>query len=720
MKLLKIVIILLLPFQLVASHIVGGEIYYDCLGNDNYRITIKVYRDCNSDGAQFDVPLLLGVFKKSDKSRVKTETVNYPGSQVLPVIFSNPCVSAPTDICVQEAIYTKIINLPALSEGYILTYERCCRGPEIINLIAPGDLGLTLTTEIPGTNSGITCNNSPRFTNYPPLLLCNNEPLVFDHSAIDPDGDVLVYELSTPFHGGSITNPMPDPPNNPPFNYVNWENGFSATQPFSSSGPITIDPNTGELIASPDLIGKFVVGVTVKEYRNGVLIGSTQRDFLFTVFNCIIDVNANIVKQENLSYFESFCDGLTINFENNSYGGSIYHWDFGVPNDPNSTSTEIEPTYTFPSEGEYTITMILNPGWACADTATEIFKIYESLNVYFEPQDPQCITNNSFEFIGAGDYKSGSTFLWDFGNNASPSTASTESINNIVFDSSGIFQVKYTVQWNDCESEYIDSIEIHREPTINFGVVPGLYCAPQLIGFIDSSTADSPIFYLWNFGDGNSSTLENPMNTFENAGTYDVSLEISTKVGCITTLIMDKPELIDIFPSPIADFTVFPEETTIFDSEIEITDQSIDSEQHFYQLTPDFDTTERNLNFHFIEGGYHYPYQVVTNQYGCVDTAFRRVYVEPHTTLYVPNAFTPDGSGVNEVLRPVVYDVTEYEFEVYDRWGQIVYKTNNTKEGWDGRLKGHPSPDGVYIWRIKYINHLEIGEIHQGSFSLLR
>jgi gliding motility-associated-like protein len=720
MKLLKLLLVLIFPLQLMASHIVGGEMYYDCLGDNNYRITIKVYRDCNSTGANFDTQLLLGVFKKSDNSGVKIESVNYPGSVVLPVVFSNPCVSAPGNICVQEAVYSKVINLPPLPEGYMLAYERCCRGPDIMNLVAPGDQGLTITTEIPGTNSGVSCNSSPRFTNYPPLLLCNNEPLIFDHSATDPDGDVLVYELSTPFHGGSNADPQPNPTNNPPYNLINWDNGFTANQPFSPSGPITINPNTGELIASPDLIGKFVVGVRVKEYRNGVLIGSTLRDFLFTVFNCVIDLNAEIVQQENMSTFNSYCDGLTIEFENDSYGASNYKWDFGVSSDTNSTSTSAEPTYTFPGEGEYTVSLILNPGWACADTSVEVFEIYQSLNVYFDPSDPQCITNNSFEFEGTGDYKNGSTFMWDFGNSATPNSAITESVNNIVYDSVGTFPVTYTVNWNDCQNAYKDSIAVHKEPSINFGIAPGLYCAPQLVRFIDSSSADAPISYLWNFGNGNTSTLQNPSNIYLNPGVYSVSLEISTLIGCVSTLNLNKQDLIEVFPSPIADFTVFPEETTVFESEIMITDQSINSEEHYYQLTPDTDTTERNLSFHFIEGGYHYPYQVVTNVYGCVDTAFREIYIEPYTTVYVPNSFTPDGNNTNDIFKPVIYDVNNYEFVIYNRWGEMFFKTTNTKEGWNGRYKGRQSPDGVYLWKIRYTNHLEINEIYHGSFTLFR
>lgn len=721
MKYLLILGSILFGFQLYASHIVGGEIYYDCLGNDQYEVTIKVYRDCNSSGAPFDAPLSLGVFYKATNQRFTTYQVNYPGSTNVPVTFNNPCVTPPSNICVEESVYKKVIDLPPNADGYIVSYERCCRGPGIMNLMFPDDEGLTLSAEIPGTNSGISCNSSPRFQNYPPLLLCNNDDLDFDHSATDPDGDVLEYELCTPFNGGTSANPAPNPPTPPPFNYVAWENGFTETTPFGANGPISIDPNTGQLTASPSLIGKFVVGVCVKEYRNGVLIGSTKRDFLFTVFNCDISAAAEIVAQEDMSTFNSQCDGLTIHFENNSFGGTNYLWDFGVPNDPNATSTQFEPTYTFPSEGTYTVTLYLNPGWPCTDSSVQEFTVYEGINVSFEPPESQCFEGHSFNFEGEGDYGTGASFTWEFGNNAVPDQATTENVNGVVYDSPGVYPVSYTVNWNTCEETYEDSIVVHVQPEVDFAFEADLFCAPGQVQFLDSSLADSDLSYSWNFGDGTTSSEENPTHVYTSQGVYDVSLEIISSEGCIDTLFLEKPELIKVYPPPVADFTISPLVLDVFHPDVYISDQSIDSDYHFYQLTPTVDTAQRNLNYQYIEGGYHHVYQVVTNEFGCRDTAHQQIYVEPHTTMYVPTAFTPDNDEYNQFFRPVIYDVTNYKFEVYNRWGNKLFETENTKQGWNGRTQnGEIAPDGVYIWRIKYRNHKETSHEKQGHFTLIR
>ena len=112
---MKQVIILFFSFfiycQSYASHIVGGDIYYDYLGNNNYKFYINVYRDCHSNGAEYDDPLFLEVYNQANVS-VYHLSVPFPGHVNLPVSFNNPCVTPPSTICVEKAVYTVTVNLP--------------------------------------------------------------------------------------------------------------------------------------------------------------------------------------------------------------------------------------------------------------------------------------------------------------------------------------------------------------------------------------------------------------------------------------------------------------------------------------------------------------------------------------------------------------------------------------------------------------------------------
>ncbi|MBS1637551.1 MAG: SprB repeat-containing protein, partial [Bacteroidetes bacterium] len=129
-------------------------------------------------------------------------------------------------------------------------------------------------------------NSNPVFNLFPPLFLCVNQPFSFNHSATDADGDSLVYSLYTPYDGEAGVGPLDPtfPANTASFTPITFLGGFSTTSPLGS--PLTLNPSTGLLSGTPTMIGQFVVGVMVKEYRNGVYLGETLRDFQFNVLNC--------------------------------------------------------------------------------------------------------------------------------------------------------------------------------------------------------------------------------------------------------------------------------------------------------------------------------------------------------------------------------------------------------------------------------------------------
>jgi gliding motility-associated-like protein len=526
----------LLAKPAMASHIVGGDIYYDYLGNNNYRFVITIYRDCFSTGAAYDNPLYLGVYL-ANNSLLQTVAVPFPGSVVLPVVFNNPCVIPPTDICIERAIYTTIINLPPTPGGYTISYQRCCRGPNITNLNAPDDTGLTLTTHIPGSETGFVINSSPRFTNYPPLLLCNNDELIFDHSATDPDGDQLVYSLVAPFAGATSGLPAPNPPPPPVYFPVSWAGGFSTANPLGPGASININPVTGLLTASPEMIGLFVVGVRVQEYRNGVLVGETVRDFLFRVFNCTITMQAILPVQEDLATFVSYCQGLTVQFENNSYGGTNYQWDFGVNGITSDVSSNFAPTYTYPQSGIYNAMLIVNPGWPCTDTAYMEVNVNNLLSISYTSEDSLCILNNSVDFAGATDGPASTTFSWNFGPNASITSATSLNVNNVSFTQSGFNVVTLSASNGTCENIYTDSIYIFDMPMASIDLPVGYECEGLTIPFGNNSTGT--FNYLWDFGVGGTNTdVSNafePSFTFPAGGTYDITLIGSSSAACVDT-----------------------------------------------------------------------------------------------------------------------------------------------------------------------------------------
>ncbi|MDG1429576.1 MAG: PKD domain-containing protein [Crocinitomicaceae bacterium] len=857
-----------------ASHIVGGEIYYDYMGNNVYRFYISVYRDCNSTGAQFDNPLSLSIYNNG--ALVQNVNVGFPGSVPVPVVFNNPCVSPPNNICTENALYTVDVNLPPAVGGYTVTYQRCCRGPNVTNINNPDNTGFTLTCVVPGINTGAIINSSPRFNDYPPLLLCNNDDLIFDHSATDPDGDQLVYSLVTPYSGASGVNPAPNPSPPPPYFPVNWLGGYTAANPLGPGATIAIDPVTGLLTASPNLLGLFVVGIRVEEYRNGVLINATTRDFLFRVFNCNLQLESILPLQEDLPSFISYCQGLTVDFVNNSYGGTNYEWDFGVPGINTDVSAAFAPSYTYPTDGSYTVMLVVNPGWPCTDTAYMDIIVNNQITVDFTSNDSLCIFGNSFDFVAQSNGPAGSTYTWDFGPNATAPTTTGTTINGVNFSTTGFNAVTVSVENNLCVAEYTDSVYIFPEPIaeiilpadfecggltvdfgnvsqnsteyawdfgvagtntdvstdfeptftfpapgnytitltsgsspsctdqttatitlneqlvvdfnsedslcvtsnnfnfdgivggppgsiftwnfgpnasiqtstdidvanvvfdtigaipitltgtfencvesitqeiylfyppeINFTIAPGLQCAPFNAQFIDQSTAETTIYYNWDFGDGGTSTDQNPTHLYPNVGNYPVTLSIRTLNGCVDTLTLLQGDLVNVRPKPTSSFTVTPDYTDICNSSIQFIDQSIGGADWFYWYddTTLYSTGAQSPYHTYVTPGNHYPYQIVTNEFGCKDTSSSQLFIEPFT-VFAPNTFTPDGDEFNNIFLPIVYlHVEEWHMEIFDRWGEIIWESYDVNVGWDGiGPNGRVVQDGGYVWKVVYVS----------------
>ena len=537
MKYLFVIVLLFSGFQSRASHIVGGEIYYDYLPGDNYQFFISMYRDCNSTGAQFDNPLNLAVYTATGVL-VQNVTIPFPGSQNVPVVFNNPCVIPPNNICTENALYTTILNLPPIQGGYTITYQRCCRGPNITNIINPDDVGFTLTCKIPGAETGAHVNSSPRYVNYPPQLLCNNEDLNFDHSATDPDGDIMTYSLITPHDGGTSFNPQPVPAPPPAYGYVQWANGFSAANPLGPGATISINSNTGQLLASPNLTGLFVVGIRVQEWRNGQVINQTDRDFLFRVFNCNLQLEAILPLQTELPTFVSYCDGLDVDFVNNSYGGTNYEWDFGVPGITTDVSSAFEPSYTYPDNGQYTAMLVVNPGWPCTDTAYMDVIVNNQIDVSWTSNDSLCIFGNSFDFVGSSNGPPGTSFTWDFGSAANPSNAVGDVVNGVNFNTTGQISVTLDVEFNSCENSYTDSIYIFPEPIADMILPDDVGCEGLFIDFVNNSQNSN--YYEWNFGDTgspqNTSNDPSPSYTYPGPGTYTVTLVAGSSPVCNDTI----------------------------------------------------------------------------------------------------------------------------------------------------------------------------------------
>ncbi len=696
-------------FQSFATHIVGGEIYYDCLGGNKYYVTLKQYLDCCPTCTSYDDEASVAIY--NSKGQV-VKVMIFPLLHIknVPPTLYTKCFTMPLDICVQEIIYGDTLDLPPIPGGYLVSYQRCCRNADILNVVDADHVGSTYQAFIDPLGAG--CNNSPRYKNLPPLLLCVGVPFVFDNSASDPDGDSIYYEMCSPFEGADPFLPMPDTSSVPPYVFVSYNPPYSGAYPIESTPAFSIDHKTGIITGTPTMIGRWVVGICAKEYRNGVLLSTNTRDYQFNVTFCPKSASAFIKSQT------VFCDGLKMNFSQQSTAAFSYHWDFGDPTTNADTSNYSSPSWTYADTGSYTVTLIINQFAACADTATMTVKIQGRIQPFFIPPSPKCMYEINEGFVVGGTYPIQSSFSWEFGPKATPSNVGKKDPGKIIFSAGGLYPITLTISKNNCVKKYTDTLRVHLKPKANYELNSPVLCQFQPVQFINLSYPDT-MNYLWVFGDETTSKDKNPIHTYKKEGSYIPKLFVSTDKGCKDSLAV--PLKLEIHKLPTAGFDVTPKDTSVFYSTISVTDLSINKKQcqlFWGDGTPEADCDKAHL---YTTPGTYQITQIVDNE-GCLDTAYAEVIVRPEFVFWLPNAFTPgEADGLNDVFKPTLFGVHQYRFMIFDRWGQKIFETTNPSEGWNGFLKGRLCEADVYVYKIIFRDDVRM-MTHQylGHVTLVR
>lgn len=334
--------------QLVATHLIGGNISYTYGGSDPnnpgntlYSLTFQAYLDCNSinwnpgspTGFPED-PITLGVYEGSLQdsvlSREQTMQMTVAGFDIIEPRLPAGCTfSIPT--CVALVEYTGTVSLGPSASGYHIMYDRCCRPGGINNLLNSGSQTLTYKCFIPSeeNSTNLLPNNSASFTDTLASFICLNDTATIPNSAFDADGDSIAYKLVTPFEGLTTQgNPVPNwngpgfvtYPNPPPL--ITWAANHNETQKFGPTGFQSINPVNGNTRFMADVPGTYVATVEIEEYRNGRLISLTRRDMQLLVVSCP-DNSAPSLDTTNLDTFaltpvdyevnagDSFCIDLT-------------------------------------------------------------------------------------------------------------------------------------------------------------------------------------------------------------------------------------------------------------------------------------------------------------------------------------------------------------------------------------------------------------------------
>ncbi len=250
-----------------ASHAMGSDLTYTCLGGDQYAITLAFYRDCSGINAPANMPVV--ITSSCGNINISLANVSMVEVSLLCPTAISTCQGG-SQPGVQQWIYTDTVTLVPCTD-WTISWTHCCRNPLIDNLVNPSSEEMYIEATLNNSNG---CNSSPIFTNLPVPYTCNQQMYNYNHGAVDIDGDSIVYTLITPLSAGGTP--------------IGYTAGYSSTYPiFTTSGSVAFNTQTGQMDFEPIGNQVCVVTILVEEYRDGVLIGTTMRDIqVVDILNC--------------------------------------------------------------------------------------------------------------------------------------------------------------------------------------------------------------------------------------------------------------------------------------------------------------------------------------------------------------------------------------------------------------------------------------------------
>jgi len=359
--------LLLSTGNLYSSHFFGGQLHYECLGSETFKIYMIAYQNCgesNNSPWEFDPASKLHIFD-SQGNLVYSQSMPHVEVPLdsLNVPDFDSCLQIPNDVCIHYRIRSATVLLPFSPGGYIATFQRCCLGDEIVNVKDPEKIGINLNLYISDLALS-NCNNSPTFNFQSPGFFCKGTSFRFDHSAFDNDGDSLVYDLVIPDEGPDDTNISANPPLIPPYSNLELLDDFDKDNLFGSNSEFNIDQSTGEIFGVVRDTGLYMIGVRVSEYRFGQLFSQVVRTLVYSVDEC----NPLI---ESKFDFSLQCSGNIVEFNNLSINATEFCWNFQSSSD----CANFSPTLEFEEEGNYLVTLIAEPDNSCSDTSAQVVVI---------------------------------------------------------------------------------------------------------------------------------------------------------------------------------------------------------------------------------------------------------------------------------------------------------------------------------------------------------
>lgn len=748
------------------------------LTENRYNITLDLIIDCENGNPQafWDDPVVVGMYEKGTNRLVTSFWLPLVSGVNDTVPIKQKDCSEPIDFCMFIAGYELEIEADEEnwnhSQGYYLSWERCCRNSVVSNIIDAGSKGITFYTEIPPFSIK---NSTPEFNNLPLTILCVGDFFRFKFDIDDRDGDSVYISLAEPLTGytnRTRTNAPTDPSwpqlNAGPYATANWEPPYSLNNIMGGNPPLRIDNQNGLASVGPTREGFFVFAVRVEEFRNGLKIGEIRRELQYTVVKCDANNSPKIKRDEVPDSLYTLYPGRELNFE------------FFIE-DPDDDSVFLEI-----KRGLLNRDIIGSPA---PQITTERVGRNIRLNFSWEPSCQQIsddslyldliYRDNGCPFAKTGQFQitflvkeppllpppegfcakrlSDSSLILEWKWPAKPKNAKGILVERSLND--GFFEKLATLNKNEgntfIDSDATDNNQnnfCYRLSTLNYCGSKG-DSTYELCSVDDIGVVPQPVFAKYATVDSQEYVQLFWQESIEkNFKSYYLYKSINGSPFAKVDSIQNRATTnwIDINVNPDSNsyaYLIEAIDNCLLQSEPGDTLKTIlltgNSSPYEHELEWFFNPNPNGSNWQLEKAPIGLPFaqQAVglnmrthLHELNRGDSAYwkyRMSYqdldsgwlVHSNTIellqrpkAFIPNVFTPDGNGLNDSFNYRIDFVRTFHIQIYNRWGQLVFESNDPMDFWDGM----DAMDGAYIFKMIYRSGTGRITFKTGRVNLIR
>lgn len=446
--------------------------------------------------------------------------------------------------------------------------------------------------------------------------------------------------------------------------------------------------------------------------------------------NCSNSFNQTVIvhPKPNVNFQSSItCLNQATQFTNqtNIISGSIikYRWDF--ENNGTIDDSTANPAFIYPIAGTLQSRLVAISNNNCINQNVNPVIVHYNPVANFAAPSTCMPANTNFTNLSTSSDGAITSYAWDF--NGDNFIDNNQSSPQYIYTQVGNYGVKLEVQTQfGCVNTIIKSVYVNATPSALFTAQNKVGCPMLCVNFTNNSTIGTGniVTNQWIFGDNSSPDYsQNPTHCYS-TGNYNVTLKVVSDSGCISSSTL--PNLVNVYPTPVANFNVTPSEVEITMPLIEVEDKSVGANSIKYIFT---DGTVKNIpnfshTFNTVDAKTVAIMQVVSNEYACKDSIIKLVIIRPAYAIYIPNAFTPNSDGLNDGFKAEGVGIDQFSLQVFDRWGKLIFESDDINKAWDGSVNGkgdfETTKQEVYVWKAQVVDVLKQKHSMIGHVTLLK